>query len=112
MKRYGKYLVLVVLLVVELVTIKVFSNFELVTLIAIWGAFYAYIAYRGIFRLDEQVNLSESAVYGGSEILSDHDHINNKSMYNNQFQFSSKWLYLTCFLIHVGICLYLIFLTK
>jgi len=112
MKKYASYLILIVLLTTESVTINVFSEFELVTIIAIWGAFYAYIAYRGIFKLDEQVNLSESAVYGGSEVLSDHDHINNASKYKNHYLFTTKWLYLILFLLHTGICLNLIFFTS
>ncbi|MBI9011001.1 MAG: hypothetical protein JEZ08_02125 [Clostridiales bacterium] len=123
MKTYMKYIGIVVLLILEILSVSKFSDFGLENIFALWGGLFFILFYRQFVNFDRSPSVHQTPgvhdIAGGSAsgVLKHSTHLRFGTKKHGKMKkhsgaafknLSLKLIYLTLTLAHIGICYYLI----
>lgn len=110
MKTYMKYLGIIVLLALEILSVSKLSDFGLENVFALWGGLYGILLYRQFVTFTRSPSVHDTPgvhnINGGSITgVLDPTQKHRRAAFKN---IKLKLIYLTLTLGHIGICYYLI----
>lgn len=116
MKIYTKYMVIIILIPIELLSVFILSNFSLENILALWGGVYAVRFYRQFFDFERMPSIYNTPGLNISGVINDPAHIEPRTEELIEAERHSgaalkniemKLIYLTLAIAHFGICTYL-----
>jgi hypothetical protein len=105
-----KFIGIIILVILEIITLFLFSKWDIITILGLWTIVYGTFAFKRLFKIDYLTFSATSRDYDTAKSQLKGDNVKSRIKEEPYIKSNiiAKWLYLTTTFINGGLCFYLI----